>query len=76
MYLQLTFHVLQNSDNQFSSAQISPMQNMQTPPDRNMINNIIESNPIIFAKLSGRQEFCLKLKQGEGVVGPKVSQKK
>ena len=46
---------------------------MQTPPDRNTINNSNESNPILFAKLTGRQEMRLKLKQGEGVVGPKVN---
>ncbi|XP_029036559.2 autophagy-related protein 2 homolog B [Osmia bicornis bicornis] len=61
-----------NSDGQFSSAQISPNQNMQTPPDGNFINNLSESKPIIFAKLAGRQEIRLKLKQGEGVSGPKV----
>ncbi|XP_014232573.1 autophagy-related protein 2 homolog A [Trichogramma pretiosum] len=60
------------SDGQFSSAQISPTQNMQTPPDKNIVNNLNESNPIIFAKLSGRQEIKLKLKRGEGVLGPKV----
>lgn len=64
--------MLQNSDGQFSSAQISPNQNMQTPPDGNFINNLSESKPIIFAKLAGRQEIRLKLKQGEGVSGPKV----
>ncbi|XP_011503827.1 PREDICTED: autophagy-related protein 2 homolog A [Ceratosolen solmsi marchali] len=61
-----------NSDGQFSSAQISPIQNMQIPPDTNIINNLSESNPIVFGKLSGRQEIRLKLKQGEGVAGPKV----
>ncbi|XP_076234909.1 autophagy-related 2 [Calliopsis andreniformis] len=61
-----------NSDGQFSSAQISPVQNMQTPPDGNDINNLSDSNPIRFAKLAGRQEIRLKLKQGEGVSGPKV----
>ncbi|KAG7200135.1 hypothetical protein KM043_000574 [Ampulex compressa] len=61
-----------NSDGQFSSAQISPTQNMQTPPEGNIINNLSESNPIIFAKLAGRQEIRLKVKQGEGVSGPKV----
>ncbi|XP_031784416.1 autophagy-related protein 2 homolog A [Nasonia vitripennis] len=61
-----------NSDGQFSSAQISPTQNMQTPPEKSIINNLNESNPIIVAKLSGRQEIRLKVKQGESVVGPKV----
>ncbi|CAL7949589.1 unnamed protein product [Xylocopa violacea] len=61
-----------NSDGQFSSAQISPNQNTQTPLEGNIINNLSESNPIMFAKLAGRQEIRLKLKQGEGVSGPKV----
>ncbi|XP_053986087.1 autophagy-related protein 2 homolog B isoform X1 [Hylaeus volcanicus] len=61
-----------NSDGQFSSAQMSPNQNTQTPPDANIINNLSGSNPIMFAKLAGRQEIRLKLKQGEGVSGPKV----
>ncbi|KZC06215.1 Autophagy-related protein 2 like protein B [Dufourea novaeangliae] len=62
-----------NSDGQFSSAQISPTQNAQTPSDGNILNNLNESNPIMFAKLAGRQEIRLKLKQGEGVSGPKVA---
>lgn len=66
---------LQNLDGQFSSAQISPVQNIQTPPERNVINNLSQSNPIMFAKLAGRQEIRLKLKQGEGVSGPKVKVK-
>ncbi|XP_043255081.1 autophagy-related protein 2 homolog A [Colletes gigas] len=61
-----------NSDGQFISAQMSPNQNMQTPPDGNIINNLSGSNPIMFAKLAGRQEIRVKLKQGEGVSGPKV----
>ncbi|XP_031843330.1 autophagy-related 2 [Nomia melanderi] len=61
-----------NSDGQFSSAQISPVQNNQTPPEGNILNNLSGSNPIMFAKLAGRQEIRLKLKQGEGVSGPKV----
>ncbi|KAK2581702.1 hypothetical protein KPH14_002189 [Odynerus spinipes] len=61
-----------NSDGQFSSAQTSPSQNMQTPPEKNIINNLSESHPILFAKLAGRQEIRLKIKQGEGVLGPKV----
>lgn len=63
---------LQNSDGHFFSAQVSPTQNMQTPLEANIINNLNESNPIMFAKLAGRQEIRLKLKQGEGVSGPKV----
>ncbi|KOC64737.1 Autophagy-related protein 2 like protein B [Habropoda laboriosa] len=60
-----------NSDGQFSSAQISPNQNTQSPTEGN-INNLNESNPIMFAKLAGRQEIRMKLKQGESVSGPKV----
>ncbi|KAI4495649.1 hypothetical protein M0802_008484 [Mischocyttarus mexicanus] len=60
------------SDGQFFSAQISPTQSMQNYPDRSLINNLSESHPILFAKFSGRQEFRLKMKQGEGVSGPKV----
>ncbi|XP_043525615.1 autophagy-related protein 2 homolog B isoform X2 [Frieseomelitta varia] len=63
-----------NSDGHFSSAQISPTQyaNVQTSPEGNIINSLNESNPIMFAKLAGRQEIRLKLKQGESVSGPKV----
>lgn len=70
--LTLMFFSSQNSDGQFSSAQISPSQHAQTPPDKNIINNMSESNPIMFSKLTGRQEIRLKVKQGEGVLGPKV----
>lgn len=45
---------------------------MQNYPDKNIINNLSESHPILFAKFAGRQEFRLKIKQGEGVLGPKV----
>lgn len=45
---------------------------MQTSPEGNIINSLNESNPIMFAKLAGRQEIRLKLKQGESVSGPKV----
>lgn len=47
---------------------------MPTPPEKSAtLNNLNElNNPIIFAKLSGRQEIRLKLKQGEGIPGPKV----
>ncbi|XP_066590734.1 autophagy-related protein 2 homolog B isoform X2 [Prorops nasuta] len=63
-----------NSDGQFSSAQISPVQNscIITPPEKNVINTLSESNSIIFAKLTGRQEIRLKVKQSEGISGPKV----
>lgn len=61
-----------NSDYHFSSVQVSSTQNIQTSPEGNIINNLSESNPIMFAKLAGRQEIRLKLKQGEGVSGPKV----
>lgn len=45
---------------------------MHTPPEGNIVNSLSQSNPIIFAKLAGRQEIRLKLKQGEGITGPKV----
>ncbi|KAK0093179.1 hypothetical protein PV326_014144 [Microctonus aethiopoides] len=63
-----------NSDGQFSSAQISPSQTTipTTPPERNIMNTLSQSNPIMCAKLTGRQELRLKIKQGEGVLGPKV----
>ncbi|XP_012275672.1 autophagy-related protein 2 homolog B isoform X2 [Orussus abietinus] len=61
-----------NSDVQFSSAQISPLQNANTPPERNIMNALSESHPILFAKLAGRQEVRLKVKQAETVLGPKV----
>ncbi|XP_032665002.1 autophagy-related protein 2 homolog A isoform X2 [Odontomachus brunneus] len=43
-----------------------------TPSEGNAANNVSESNPIMFAKLAGRQEMRLKIKQEEGVSGPKV----
>ncbi|KYM93249.1 Autophagy-related protein 2 like protein A [Atta colombica] len=62
-----------NSDSLFTSAQMSPTQSiLHTPPDGNGVNNSNESNPIMFAKLAGRQEVRLKMKQGEGISGPKV----
>jgi hypothetical protein len=35
-------------------------------------NLSLEPDPILFGKLAGRQEIRLKLKQSEGVMGPKV----
>ncbi|XP_012533981.1 autophagy-related protein 2 homolog B-like [Monomorium pharaonis] len=62
-----------NSDSLFISAQMSPTQSiLHTPPEGNAANNSNESNPIMFAKLAGRQEVRLKMKQGEGISGPKV----
>lgn len=64
----------QNSDSLFISAQMSPTLNMlHTPPEGNAVNNSNELNPIMFAKLAGRQEIRLKMKQGEGISGPKVN---
>lgn len=52
---------------------MSPTQSiLHTPPEGNGVNNSNESNPIMFAKLAGRQEVRLKMKQGEGISGPKV----
>jgi len=45
---------------------------LHTPPEGNILNNPNESNPIMFAKLVGKQEMRLKMKQKEGVLGPKV----
>nr|XP_012226127.1 PREDICTED: autophagy-related protein 2 homolog B isoform X1 [Linepithema humile] len=62
-----------NSDSLFTSAQMSPTQStLHTPLEGNAANSPNESNPIMFAKLAGRQEVRLKMKQGEGVSGPKV----
>lgn len=44
---------------------------MQTPLEGST-NCSNESNLIMFAKLAGRQEVRLKMKQGEVVSGPKV----
>lgn len=53
---------------------MSPTQNTpHTPPEGSTANNVSESNPIMFAKLAGRQEVRLKIKQEEGVSGPKVN---
>lgn len=54
---------------------MSPIQHLQTPQNGNIINNLSRSNLIMFAKLAGRQEIRLKLKQGESVSGPKVKVK-
>lgn len=52
---------------------MSPAQNaLHTPPEGNT-NTVSESNPIMFAKLAGRQDIRLKIKQEEGVSGPKVN---
>ncbi|XP_020295971.1 autophagy-related protein 2 homolog B isoform X2 [Pseudomyrmex gracilis] len=62
-----------NSDSLFISAQMSPTQSMvQTPLEGSTVNCSNESNLIMFAKLAGRQEVRLKMKQGEVVSGPKV----
>lgn len=54
---------------------MSPTPSMHTPPEANTTNNTNsnELNPIMFAKLAGRQEIRLKMKQGEGISGPKVN---
>lgn len=53
---------------------MSPTQNaLHTPPEGNGTNNLSESNPIMFAKLAGRQEIRMKVKQEENVSGPKVN---
>ena len=67
--------VLQNSDSQFHTAQLSPSQLTQSL-DKSITNTNSCLNPIMFAKFTGRQELRFKRKQGEGVLGPKVSPKK
>jgi hypothetical protein len=55
---------------------MSPTQStVQTPPEANNsnFNNSNESNPIMFAKLVGKQEMRLKMKQKEEILGPKVN---
>lgn len=61
-----------DSDAQYSSPQISPNQSVDNG-EGNYLNNSPTSSrsPILFAKVSGRQELGLKVKQGE-VSGPKV----
>ncbi|XP_070517195.1 autophagy-related protein 2 homolog B isoform X2 [Cardiocondyla obscurior] len=54
-------------------SKMSPTQSLlHTPPEGNAVNNSNESNPIMVGKLAGRQEVRLKMKQGEGISGPKV----
>ncbi|KAF7991887.1 hypothetical protein HCN44_010688 [Aphidius gifuensis] len=59
-----------NDNNQSSSSPSSPGDGNNK--SNNIFNNIFQSNPIICGKLTGRQELRLKLKQGEGILGPKV----
>ncbi|XP_021929227.1 autophagy-related protein 2 homolog B-like isoform X2 [Zootermopsis nevadensis] len=74
-----------NSDSNFGTAPVTPAS--QSPSTSHIAsvqesvinektshysNLSLEPDPILFGKLSGRQEFRLKLKQGEGVQGPKV----
>ena len=77
--------MLQNSESNFGTAPVSPAShspstshvgsfpesviNEKTTPHSNVSE---EPDPILFGKLAGRQEIRLKLKQSEGVAGPKV----
>ncbi|XP_014205961.1 autophagy-related protein 2 homolog B [Copidosoma floridanum] len=62
-----------DSDGHYSSAQISPTQNMQIPPRRSTyIETDDKFNPIMCAKLSGSQEIRLRLKQDSSIAGSKV----
>ncbi|XP_049811820.1 autophagy-related protein 2 homolog A [Schistocerca nitens] len=73
-----------NSDYNFGTAPVtpsssSPVSPLQTIPpavaadDHTQHRNLsVEPDPVLFAKLAGRQELRVKLKQAEGVPGPKV----
>lgn len=61
-----------NSDAQYSSPQLSPNQSLDAGGECDAHNLPTSAkSPIIIAKISGRQELRLKVKQGE-VLGPKV----
>lgn len=61
------------SETAFATAPASPSQSMMgglpNPPAPNLS---LEPDPILFGKLAGRHELRIKIKQGDGVVGPKV----
>ncbi|XP_069689778.1 autophagy-related protein 2 homolog B isoform X2 [Periplaneta americana] len=74
-----------NSDSNFGTAPVTPAS--QSPSTSHIAsfqesvlnektshrsNLSLEPDPILFGKLAGRQEVRLKLKQSEGVLGPKV----
>lgn len=74
-----------NSDSNFGTAPVTPAS--QSPSSSHIAsmqesvindktshhsNLSLEPDPILFGKLAGRQEIRLKLKQSEGVLGPKV----
>lgn len=42
-------------------------------PNTSAPNLSMEPDPILFGKLAGRHELRIKIKQGDGVVGPKAS---
>lgn len=77
--------LFQNSDSNFGTAPVTPAS--QSPSNSHIAsmqesaindktshhsNLSLEPDPILFGKLAGRQEVRLKLKQSEGVLGPKV----
>ncbi|GFG37838.1 hypothetical protein Cfor_03151 [Coptotermes formosanus] len=74
-----------NSDSNFGTAPVTPAS--QSPSSSHIAsmqesvindktshhsNLSLEPDPILFGKLAGRQDIRLKLKQSEGVLGPKV----
>ncbi|KAE8748880.1 hypothetical protein FOCC_FOCC004474 [Frankliniella occidentalis] len=62
-----------HSDTAFATAPASPSQSFAGGLSSSTAPNLsLEPDPILFGKLSGRHELRIKLKQGEGVVGPKV----
>nr|QSV39518.1 autophagy associated protein [Locusta migratoria] len=73
-----------NSDYNFGTAPVTPSSSSPVSPlqpvppavaaeDHTQHRNLsVEPDPVLFAKLAGRQELRVKLKQAEGVPGPKV----
>lgn len=68
--------MFQNSETAFATAPASPSQSMMGAlPNTPAPNLSLEPDPILFGKLAGRHELRIKIKQGDGVVGPKASTK-
>lgn len=62
-----------NSDTAFATAPASPSQSVAGGLSGSAAPNLsLEPDPILFGKLAGRHELRIKIKQGEGVTGPKV----
>lgn len=70
-----TFALFQNSETVFATAPASPSQSMAGGLTNSATPNLsLEPDPILCGKLAGRHELRIKIKQGEGVAGPKVSE--